>query len=379
MNVLRIGNITRIDDDITHLTLEEKVRGSEEWSRIKKVKIEAEELSRKANKYKRSFGPEEKRERYLLRKEAKETRKWAKELEYRLTQYIISQSDVVLTTLIGASHTYLKDRQFSTCIIDEASQALEPECWNVMLKAKKTILVGDHKQLPPTVKSKEAEALGFSTTLLDLLAPQIHHCFLLEEQYRMHDKILNYSNHRYYHDRIHSASHVASHTILDDNLPLLFIDTAGTGFEEEQLPGELSHFNSGEYNILREHLLSIHERALGHSIGIITPYAEQVRYIRKAVEDDALLKDLDLSIDSIDGFQGQERDIIYLSLVRSNDQGVVGFLSDERRLNVALTRARKKLVVIGDTATLSVHPAYASFVEYVEKEGKYMSAWEFMS
>jgi superfamily I DNA and/or RNA helicase len=240
-------------------------------------------------------------------------------------------------------------------------------------------LVGDHKQLPPTIKSKEAENLNFNRTLLDLLAPQIHHCYLLEEQYRMHDKILNFSNSRYYNGKIHSAVHVANHTVLSDETPLVFIDTAGTGFEEEQIPGEQSHFNSGEYNILREHLLSIFERALGHSIGIITPYAEQVRYIRKEVEGDKKLKSLDISIDSIDGFQGQERDIIYLSLVRSNDQGIVGFLADERRFNVALTRAKKKLVVIGDTATLNIHSAYSQFVEYVEKEGKYMSAWEFMS
>ena len=379
VNVLRIGNITRIDDDITHLTLDEKVRNSEEWARIKKVKIEAEQLSKKASKFKRSFGPEERKQRYELRKEARETRKWAKELEHRLTQHIISNSEVVLTTLIGASHNYLKDRIFKTCIIDEASQALEPECWNVILKSERTVLVGDHKQLPPTVKSKEAEILGYNNTLLDILAPQLHHCYMLMEQYRMNDKILQFSNNRYYEGKVQSALNVVNHTILSDELPLIFIDTAGTGFEEEQVPGEMSHFNSGEFNIMREHLLSIYERALGHSIGIITPYAEQVRYIRKEVEEDKQLHPLDLSIDSIDGFQGQERDIIYLSLVRSNDRGIIGFLSDERRLNVALTRAKKKLVVIGDSATLTIHPAYSQFIEYVEKQGKYMSAWEFMT
>lgn len=378
LKVLRIGNITRIDDDITHLTVEEKVRGSHEWNQIKKIKREAEELSKKAAKYKRSFGPAERKERYELRKEAREVRKWAKELEYRLTQHVIRESNVILTTLVGSSHSNIKDLKFRTCIIDEASQTLEPECWNAMLKAERTILVGDHKQLPPTVKSQDAINLGFETTLLDRMTSTIKHSYLLKEQYRMNDKILAFSNIKYYNEHLMSAPHVANHTIVNDSEPLTFIDTVGTGFEEEQRPGELSHYNSGEFFIIREHLLSIKERALGHSIGIITPYAEQVRYIRREIAEDADLKAMDIDIDSIDGFQGQEKDIIYLSLVRSNEKGIIGFLKDERRLNVGLTRAKKKLIIVGDSATLSGNDTYVSFLDHVDKTGVYKSAWEYM-
>ncbi len=378
LKVLRIGNITRIDDDITHLTIEEKVRGSHEWNQIKKIKREAEEISKKASKFKRSFGPAERKERYDLQKEAREIRKWARELEYRLTQHIIKESDVILCTLVGVSHSSVDNIRFKTCIIDEASQTLEPECWNAMLKAERTILVGDHKQLPPTVKSQDAIQLGFETTLLDRMTDIITHSYLLNEQYRMNDLILSFSNQKYYQGKLVSSQDVANHTIKEDDEPITFIDTVGTGFEEEQKPGELSHFNKGEYFVIREHLLSIKERALGHTIGIITPYAEQVRYIRQEVSDDEELKTMDIDIDSIDGFQGQEKDIIYLSLVRSNDKGVLGFLKDERRLNVGLTRARKKLIVIGDSATLSNNNTYAEFIDYVEKSGVYKSAWEYM-
>lgn len=377
-NVLRIGNITRIDDDITHLTIEEKVRGSSDWNQVKKIKREAEDLSKKANKFKRSFGPSERKQRYELRKEAREARKWAKELEYRLTSHVVSQAEVILCTLVGASHSNLVDRNFKTCIIDEASQTLEPECWNVMLKAERTFLVGDHKQLPPTVKSKEALALGFDETLLDRMTAVIKHSYLLSMQYRMNEKILAFSNAQFYHNKLKSAERVQSQTLKDDGSPLIFIDTAGTGFEEEQKPGELSHFNSGEYFIVREHILSISERALGHSIGIITPYAEQVRHIRSAIEEEELLKTMDISIDSIDGFQGQEKDIIYLSLVRSNDRGEIGFLKDQRRLNVGLTRAKRKLVVIGDSSTIGSNKLYQDLIEHVEKTGTYKSAWEYM-
>ncbi len=180
ISVLRIGNITRIHDDLVHLTIDEKVRNHSEWVHIKKVRIQARESDKKASQYKRQFGVEERDKRRELRKEARDLRKWAFELEDRLIDSIIHASEVIATTLIGVSNKMLKDIFFQTVIIDEASQALEPECWNAMIKAKRVILAGDHKQLPPTVKSTEAVKLGLETTIFDIMTENMKECALLD-------------------------------------------------------------------------------------------------------------------------------------------------------------------------------------------------------
>jgi len=376
---LRIGNVTRISDNLVHLTISEKARSHPEWQHIKKVKIEAEEAKNIASKRKRQFGYKERSDRKAMYRESRELRKWARDLEDKLVEKLIGQSKVICTTLIGASHKSISGLRYSTLIIDEASQALEPECWNAMLKAERTILAGDHLQLAPTVKSRKAEELGLGDTLLHRLSSCIKYCNLLDTQYRMNAKILSFSNEMFYDNKLQSASGVDTWTLEDDNDPLMMIDTSGCGFDETMNQRSLSRYNEGEYFVLREHFILNASKYENNSIGVISPYREQVKYIRNKSEEDKLFATHDVSVDSIDGFQGQEKDVIYISLVRSNNKGEIGFLKDERRLNVAMTRARKKLVIIADMSTLSQYPLFYKLSEHIEKIGTYQSAWEYMS
>jgi superfamily I DNA and/or RNA helicase len=376
---LRVGNVTRIGDNLMHLTIAEKARMHPEWQHIKKVKIEAEEAKRLAGKRKRVFGQKERGNRKMMYQESRELRKWARDLEDKLMDKLISDSKVICTTLIGVSQRSIKDLHYSTLIIDEASQALEPECWNAMLRADRIILAGDHLQLAPTVKSMKAEKIGFSVTLLTRLADSLKHSYLLDTQYRMNDKILSFSNKKFYDSKLKSASGINSWTLEDDTEPLVMVDTSGSGFEETMNPKSLSRYNEGEYFILREHFILNQKKYQNISIGIISPYREQVKFLSNKIEEDEVFSSFEIEVNSIDGFQGQEKDVIYISLVRSNDRGEIGFLKDERRLNVAMTRARKKLIIIGDMSTLSQDELFNDLSQHIEKEGLYQSAWEYMS
>ncbi len=377
--VLRIGNVSRIGDNISHLCLDEKVRNHKDWQHIKQVKIEAETAKKEAGKFKRKFGPQQKKDRYAFIREARELYKWAKELEYRLVDQIMEDTVVICATLIGCAHSTIKGWNFDTVLIDEGSQALEAESWVAMLKGKRTIIAGDHLQLPPTVKSDEAIKLGLPETILDRMTDHLKASFLLDTQYRMNDEILAFSNEHFYEGRLNSADFVSQRKIKDDHEIITFIDTSGCGFEEERSSNHRSLSNEGEYHMIREHILSIpHLISSEISVGIISPYARQVSQIRENISDDEVLRSLDIMVNSIDGFQGQEKDVIYISLVRSNEDGNIGFLRDYRRLNVALTRARYKLVVVGDMSTLGNDAMYLNLAEHFERHGTYKSAWEYM-
>ena len=379
LKVLRVGNLTRMNDQILHLSIEEKLRNHPEWKRIKKVKIEALQIKKEAQAFKRNFGPEEKRNRKNLLSEARQLRKWARDLEKRLEDEIIREAEIICTTLMGASLPILNQTRFSTLVIDEASQATEPECWIPMLLSEKVIFVGDHKQLPPTIRSTKGLELGLGVTILDQLSDRFHNSYLLKCQYRMNDQILSFSNKHFYEDQLYGAESIKNHSLPNDSKPLIFIDTAGCDFAEEPNLDSKSLKNSGEYFILREHMLKIKEMLYGHTIGIISPYADQVKYIRSEWEGESEFENIQVEIDTIDGFQGQEKDVVYISLVRSNDLQQIGFLSDLRRLNVALTRAKKKLIIIGDSATLGSHKIYLDLVNHCENYGSYKSAWEYLS
>jgi len=335
------------------------------WGHVKQIRIEAEAARKMASTRKRKFGTNERRNRTEMYKESRELKKWAKDMQNRLLESIVSENQVIATTLIGCSHKYIDGIVFDTVIIDEASQCMEPECWNAILKAKRVFFAGDHHQLPATVKSKEAIKMGLSETLLDRMTVAIKHHYLLTEQYRMNDSILSFSNAQFYDNQLKSNSANKNHTL-------------GCGYEESLDQKSRSLYNEGEFFIIREHILLHKDKYTGIRIGIISPYAEQVRYIRSKIEDDEVLRALDIEINSIDGFQGQEKDLIIISLTRSNDAGIIGFLSDYRRLNVAMTRAKKKLVIIGDGATLSGNELYLNLIDHVEKEGVLQSAWEYM-
>ncbi len=378
IKVLRIGNVTRINDDIAELTIDEKARNHPDWGHVKQIRIEAEAARKMATTKKRKFGTDQRQNRTDMYKESRELKKWAKDMQNRLLESIVSQNQVIATTLIGCSHKYINGIVFDTVIIDEASQCMEPECWNAILKAKRVFFAGDHHQLPATVKSKEAVKMGLSETLLDRMTGSIKHHYLLTEQYRMNDAILSFSNEQFYKGQLRSNEANKSHTLEGDDTPLVFIDTSGCGYEESFDQKSRSLYNEGEFFVIREHILLHKEKYTGISIGIISPYAEQVRYIRGKIEEDEVLQSLDIIVNSIDGFQGQEKDLIIISLTRSNDMGVIGFLADYRRLNVAMTRAKKKLVIIGDGATLSGNELYLNLIDHVEKEGLLQSAWEYM-
>ena len=379
VKVIRVGNLSRIGDKIGHLTIEEKVRGDKEWNNIKKIKIKASDARRKAKAFKRTFDKEAYHNRKSLFKESKELMQWARELEDRLVEFMFEDTQVIAATLIGIKGRHTEHLKFDTAIIDEASQALEPESWNAILRAKRVILAGDHKQLPPTVKGKKSEELGLSTTLLDLLAPLNEISTVLKTQYRMHDDILSFSNQEFYDNQLHSHESVKNRKLGADSKAFQLIDTVGTGFEEQFNTEQKSFRNEGEYFIISEHVNQTKENLLGASIGIISPYAEQVMMIREKIESDDHFRDLDVEVNSIDGFQGQEKDVIYISLVRSNNGGNIGFLGDHRRLNVAMTRAKKKLIIVGDMLTLGKDPIFRKLLDYSEKIESYSSAWEYMS
>lgn len=378
LQVLRIGNITRIHDSLADLTLVEKMRSHPDWATIKKMRIQADQLSRQASQFKRTFTQEDREKRKELQKEVREIRQWSRSLEDRISDDILEKSQIIATTLISAGHPLIDSMRFTTVVIDEASQALEPECWNAILKAERVILAGDHQQLPPTVKSNAAREKGLETTMLDVMTDAISATSLLAVQYRMHTAILGFSNEQFYGGKLISSPKVENRTLPSDDKPIVFVDTAGCSFDESFNPKQKSYKNEGEYFIMREFIQQKKEIFLGAEVGIISPYAEQVRYIGEEIAADDTWNGLDIEVNTIDGFQGQEKDIILVSLVRSNDKGEIGFLKDARRLNVALTRARKKLVIFGDSATVAVYPLYEKLLTYIEKNNGSDSAWNYM-
>jgi ATP-dependent RNA/DNA helicase IGHMBP2 len=386
LNVLRVGNPARVSERLQRLTLEAKMAEHDYLKETKRLKKQAMEFKNMAHKYKKSFGKSERDQRKALFDEAHKIMKEVGNTEQYIIDDIVSKTQVVTATLVGANHYTIRNLEYNTVVIDEAGQALEPACWIPILKAKKVILAGDHCQLSPTIKSNEAAKSGLSETLLGKcikLHPEA--VILLEEQYRMNENIMGYSSSVFYEDKLKAHHSVAKSLLFDNDSPLLFIDTAGCGFEEK-LEGT-SSTNPDEAAFTFKHInLFINELSKKYtvenfpSIAVISPYKQQINLLKTQFEHSPDLQKYKehISVNTIDSFQGQERDIVYISLTRSNDKGEIGFLSDIRRMNVAMTRARKKLVVIGDSATLGQHSFYADFIEYAEKKGGYVSAWEFM-
>ncbi len=383
LQVVRIGNISRVDESIIRLTLEGQLSAHPESKNIKKIKIKAAELRRQARAFKRKFDFDAKSKREELKQEAREMSAWANDLEKRLIEQILDSAHVIICTLVGAAHGVLEGRKFQTVVIDEAAQALEPATWIPILRASRVVLAGDPFQLPPTVKSVEAQRGGLSVTLIEKAIQRLSNVNLLNVQYRMNQAIMQFSN-KWFYDGQLSAHPSVSERILtnfQEEKSVVFIDTAGCGFEEKQHTENLSRYNPEEFFILREHLYQYldvfpYEKP---SIGIISPYREQVEIMKKHIEEDPQLQNLNITVSTIDGFQGQERDVIYISLVRSNEKKDIGFLSDYRRMNVAMTRARMKLIVIGDSGTIGENKFYKTFLDYVDTDGSYSSAWSFMS
>jgi ATP-dependent RNA/DNA helicase IGHMBP2 len=387
LNVLRIGNPARVSERQQALTLDSRIAEHPGAREIKKLKRRAAEFRDMAHKYKRNFGPAEREQRKALFDEARSLMKDVDRIEGDILSDLLSRAQVIAATLVGANHSVIRDREYGTVVIDEAGQALEPASWIPVLKSRRLVLAGDHCQLPPTVKSASAASGGLGATLLERSIP-LHpqSVVLLGQQYRMHRLIMGYSSSTFYEGRLQAHPSVADRRLFEDNSPLSFIDTAGCGYEEDRNDTGLSNPEEAAF-LLRHAARLVTELESRYSeenfptIGIISPYRLQVQLLQELMPLSPGLRRYTqkITVNTIDSFQGQERDIIYIGMTRSNPDSRIGFLSEIRRMNVAMTRARKKLVVIGDSATLAQTPFYAGFIEYAERHDEYHSAWEFIN
>lgn len=386
LRVLRVGNPVKVSEKLTDITLDAQVSNHSSVKEIRRLRKQANEFRDMAHKYKRNFGKSEREQRKALFAEARNIMQSVEKMEQYIVSDILDKSQVVTATPVGAQHYTVRHLQYDTVVIDEAGQALEPACWIAALKGKKVVLAGDHCQLPPTIKSADAARNGLAETLLEKLAARHPGSVtMLEEQYRMHNTIMGYSSSAFYDSRLKAHPSVAGHLLFGEDAPLAFVDTAGCGFDEKSEGTSTS--NPEEAAFLFRHLAGFVETLLPHyqpgnfpSIAVIAPYKEQIGLLREQLDHHPDLKIFGdrISVNTIDSFQGQERDVVYISMTRSNSDNKIGFLSDIRRMNVAMTRARKKLVVIGDSATLSRLPYYAGFIAYAEANDAYKSAWEYM-
>lgn len=386
INALRIGHPARVTEQSLSKTLDARIAVHPHYDELRTMRRRMEELRAQAYKFKRTYGWHEKQNRRMLLDESKALKADADVLEFYIVNDLLQQAQAICCTLVGASHPTLKGRKFNTVFIDEAGQALEPACWIPILKANRVILAGDHCQLPPTVKSNEAAKQGLSITLFERLM-QTHSATatMLTVQYRMHKAIMAFSSQQFYDNALVADGHVAHALLRPNQEPVEFIDTAGAGYNEQQNPETLSRFNDEEAALVIQVVEKlVTDVSMDHwleekiSIAIIAPYSAQVDVLNKLKDASPLLSSLGklLAINTVDAFQGQERDVIVVGFVRSNNKQEVGFLADIRRTNVAMTRARKKLIMIGDSATLTAHPFYHQLVEYVQANGFYKSAFE---
>ncbi|MFB9861984.1 IGHMBP2 family helicase [Rufibacter immobilis] len=401
VNVIRIGNPSRVSEVLLEHTLDAQIMHHREYRQLKKLRKSAQEYKAMASQYKRSFGPQERAQRQFMKEESKRVLAQADDVEEYITEDLLDRVQVITCTLVGSANRTIRHLQYDTVFIDEAAQALEPACWIPITRANRVVLAGDHHQLPPTVKSMAAERGGLARTLFEkCIERQPETAVMLTTQYRMHEHIMGFSNQQFYrgelqaHESVRTATLSEVHPVFEPGLIVEFIDTAGCGFNDQTIGEGSSTANPEEADVLLKHLLNLltpYEPAEASEaqseprlrIGIISPYRAQINYLTDQVEHEPKLAQLltrrQLSVGTVDSFQGQERDIMYISMVRSNPEGEIGFLADIRRMNVAMTRAKKKMVIVGDSATLGQHPFYQEFMNYAESIGAYRSAWELLS
>ena len=390
IRVLRLGHPARVSEEVLQHCLDLQISLHPSFKDMKQLRKDAEAIRKQATKFKRNFGREEREKRKELLAEAKTCQRQARDMEDFILQDLLNKAQAITCTLTGAATRMLKGRHFSTLFIDEAAQATESATWIPIRLADRVVFAGDHCQLPPTVKSQAAANEGLAMSLFEkCIARQPKSACMLRKQYRMHEVIMGFSNKEFYHKGLEADASVANHR-LDDRpekailyRPMEFIDTAGCGFEEAENPETMSLHNLGEADLLMVYIAELAEALRAKkgwpSMGIISPYKDQVNLLRERLEQTDIPHGWRpfITVDTVDGFQGQERDIICMSLVRSNENGTIGFLSDTRRMNVAMTRARKKLVMVGDSGTLAKHKFFEAFLDYVEQNDAYTSAWDY--
>jgi superfamily I DNA and/or RNA helicase len=373
VNVLRIGNPTRVNDKMLSFTYERRFEAHPDYDQLWAIRKAIREL-----RGHRKRGDE----RYHQKLERLKER--ATELEVRINAQLFGEARVIACTLVGSANRLLDGQKFGTLFIDEAAQALEAACWIPIRKVSRVILAGDHCQLPPTVKSLAALKAGLGKTLMERIVenkPEV--VTLLKMQYRMNEEIMRFSSDWFYGNQVESAPEVKYRSILDLDIPMTWIDTSefelpedsSLTFKEEFVGESFGRINKAEAELtllaLENYFKKIgKERILDERIdvGIISPYRAQVQYLRRQLKKKEWVKPFRhlISVNTVDGFQGQERDIILISLVRANDEGQIGFLRDLRRMNVAITRARMKLIILGDASTMTRHPFYKKLYDYIE-------------
>lgn len=386
LNVIRIGHPARVTEQALSKTLDARISQHVHYAELRSLRKKMEHLKASALKFKRNYGWAEKEQRRMMLQESKALKADADLLEFHIINDLLQKSDVICCTLVGSSHHVLRGRKYKSAFIDEAGQALEPACWIPILRSERVIFAGDHQQLPPTIKSNEAARAGLAVTLFEKgISRHPSKASMLQVQYRMNEAIMKFSSDYFYKGALVAHDSVATGLLRPHQAPIEFVDTAGCGYAESQDPETLSRFNEQEAQLL----IRLVEKLIdaigqetwmeeGITMGIITPYRSQVDLLHKLAETSAQLEPLHklVTINTVDAFQGQERDVIAISFVRSNDKAEVGFLGDIRRTNVAMTRARKKLIMVGDSATLGSHPFYVELLDYVQKGEFYRSAFE---
>ena len=365
--VLRIGNPTRVNDKMLSFTYERRFENHPSYPELWGIRKSIREM-----------GSRMRRGSYSEREGIRSLRDRATELEILINADLFDSARVIASTLVSSNHRLLNGRRFPTLFIDEAAQALEAACWIAIRKADRVILAGDHCQLPPTIKCIEAARGGLDHTLMEKVVQQKPSAVsLLKVQYRMHEAIMRFPSEWFYNGELEAAPEVRNRGILDFDTPMNWIDTSEMDFHEEFVGESFGRINKQEANLLLQELEAYisrigKARILDESIdfGLISPYKAQVQYLRSKIRGSSFLRPFRslITVNTVDGFQGQERDVVFISLVRANEDGQIGFLNDLRRMNVAITRARMKLVILGDATTLTKHAFYRKLIQYIRQE-----------
>ena len=366
VSVLRIGNPSRVNDKMLSFTYERRFESHPDYTQLWGIRKAIRDLY--AQMRKRS-------DREAVRTKINSLKDRANELEIRINADLFSEARVIACTLVSSANRLLMGQKFGTVFIDEAAQALEPACWIAIRKADRVILAGDHCQLPPTVKCPQSVRGGLGHTLMQsIVKNKPETVSLLTLQYRMNDEIMRFSSDWFYDGRLQAAPEVKYRGILDYDTAIEWVNTEGMDCNEEFVGESYGRINKAEAELsvgkLKDYIQKIgKERFLDEriDIGLISPYKAQVQYLRGLIRRDAFFKPYRqaITVNTVDGFQGQERDVIIISLVRANEEGNIGFLNDLRRMNVAMTRARMKLVIMGDASTLTKHAFYLKLFDYI--------------
>ena len=369
VNVLRIGNPSRVNDKMLSFTYERRFEGHPSYPELWSIRKELRQLQGRRHRGSRD-------ERDGVRSRISRLKDRAVALEVQINADLFDSAHVIASTLVSSNHRLLGGMHFGTLFIDEAAQALEAACWIAIRKADRVILAGDHCQLPPTIKCFDAARGGLEQTMMEtIVVNKPETVSLLKIQYRMNEAIMRFSSEWFYHGELEAAPEVKNRSILDLDTPISWIDTSEMDFKEQFVGETFGRINKDEANLLLQELQAYISKIGGERIlderidfGIISPYKAQVQYLRSKIKgNDALLPYRHLfTVNTVDGFQGQERDVIFISLVRANEEGQIGFLRDLRRMNVAITRARMKLVILGDAATLGKHPFYRKLIDSIK-------------